>query len=129
MRPPKTQNGGFTLIEILVAIAILGTAVVVLLDAHYTTLRLFDEARQESMVAGFMESALGIAEMEVQAGNYEGSGDFGKGFQGFGYTFSAKKGGEDEEATNLYDLTVTITVPQQEARTVKMLVYRMEQDK
>lgn len=58
--------GGFTLLEILVAVAILGVALVSLLGLHARNVRLFAEA-QDMTVAGLLASRLAA---ETQAGGF-----------------------------------------------------------
>ena len=58
----SNASAGFTLIEILMALALLGTAAIVLLNAHYGAMRLFMDTRDEVVLEGFMEQALGIDE-------------------------------------------------------------------
>ncbi len=117
------EETGFTLIEIMAALVILGTAVLVLLDTHYNALQLFDETREAIVMDSLMEWALGLAEVEVQAGNPEGSGDFGERYEGYAYSYSAVLP-EDIEGVALYTVTVTVTAPDDE-RTLTMLVYNM----
>ncbi len=83
------QQAGFTLLEIVAALAILGGALLVLMDMHYGSMRLFDGARQAVIMQSLAERALGRAEMEVAAGKLEGSGDFGKRYPDYSYTFQA----------------------------------------
>ena len=60
------HDRGFTLIEIMAAVAILGTGLLVLLDAHYAALRLFNDAREAVLMQGFLGRTLGQAEVEDQ---------------------------------------------------------------
>ena len=43
MRPELQQRGGFTLVEVLAAVGILGGALFILLNTHYSALRLHEE--------------------------------------------------------------------------------------
>jgi prepilin-type N-terminal cleavage/methylation domain-containing protein len=88
MKVRRTQ-AGFTLLEVVAALAILGGALLVLVDMHYGSMRLFDGARQAVIMQSLTERALGRAEMEVMAGKLEGSGDFGKRYPDYSYTFQA----------------------------------------
>jgi len=110
MRPHRTRSAGFTLVEIMVALAIVGTALVVLLQAHYASQMLFDQAQQETLMQGFLEHAIGLAEAEVLAGRLSGSGDFGKRYPDYSYSFSAQQAGQSEMVP-LYGVMVTVSGP------------------
>lgn len=116
------HNNGFTLIEVMVALAILGMAVVVLLDTHFSSLRLLDDARHEAIMMEFVESAMGQAEIGVLSGKLTGSGDFGKRNPDYKYTYAATQNGTRNSSTSLYEVTVTVTGPEEDTRTYKMLV-------
>lgn len=83
------RQAGFTLLEVVAALAILGGALLVLMDMHYGSMRLFDGARQAVIMQSLTERAIGRAEMEVMAGKLEGTGDFGKRYPDYSYTFQA----------------------------------------
>jgi len=70
---------GFTLLEILVAVAILGVALVSLLALHARNLRLFSES-QDLTVAGLLASRLAA---ETQAGDFPAVGTESGTFVGF----------------------------------------------
>jgi prepilin-type N-terminal cleavage/methylation domain-containing protein len=121
------RNPGFTLVEIMVALALLGMTVVVLLDAHYGAMRLFTDTRDEALMQQFLESALAQAELAVTAGTLTGSGQFGKRHEGYSFTFSATPFGETE-GVPLYMLTVMVNAPNEnENRSMMMLVYNTGQ--
>lgn len=94
-KTPQRPGDGFTLVEILVALAILGTGVVMLIESHYAALRLFSNADEEALMQNLLARALGQAEHEVLAGTLEGSGDFGKRFPEYSYSFSSDPLEED----------------------------------
>lgn len=118
----KNDSGGFTLVEIMVAIAIIGTALLVLLDSHYAALNLFNTAREEVIMQSCIERATGEAEVQVLAGQLSGSGDFGKKFPDYSYSFTAQVSGQ--EYVPIYGVTVSVQGPL-ETKEVQMLVYGM----
>ena len=122
MALPHKHNSGFTLIEVMVALAILGMAVIVLMDTHFTSLRLLDDARNEAIMMEFVESALGQSELGVISGKLTGSGNFGKRNPDYKYTYSASQSSTSKSSSSLYEVTVTITGPEEDVRTYKMLV-------
>ena len=118
----RTQ-AGFTLIEIMVALMLLGIAAAVLLEAHYGALNLFVDARDAVQMDSFMESAIGQAELAVASGTLTGTGAFGKRFPDYTFSYAATPAGEDESIP-LYQVTVTVTGPD-DTRTMMMMVYSL----
>ena len=110
---------GFTLVEVLVSLAILGTAFFALLEAHYAGLRLYDSAWEEATLRGLTQQVLGLAELEVQAGNLSGEGDFGKRYPDYGYSFTAEA--DEENDLGFYSVAVTVVTPAEE--DVELMFY------
>lgn len=98
---------GFTLIEIVIALAILSTALFVLIQAHYASLNLYEYSRDATIVNNLMRQAVGMAEVEVLAGNLTGGDEFGRRYPGYKYSFDAQPIGDDP-GVMLYDVTVRI---------------------
>ncbi len=119
------ERGGFTLIEVLVALTILGVTAVILLDTHYGSMRLFSDARDEVLMQGFLQRALGQAEIDVLTGTLNGSGDFGKRYPDYSYTYTAQLMGV--ETVPLYTVTVVVSGPEEESKTMTELVYDRNQ--
>ena len=69
------------------------------------------------------EWTMGWAEVQVQAGKYEESGDFGARYEGFSYSFSAQQDNEkDAPDIALYNVTVTVNAPYDE-RSMTFFTY------
>lgn len=113
---------GFTLIEILAALAILGTALFVLVEAHYSAFRLFEQSREEIIERQLLERVLHEAEVEVLTGEMSGAGEFGARYPGYSYGFDAAQVGD--ERLGLFEVHVSLDTPNGD-RELSMYVYRM----
>jgi len=107
----------------MAAVAILGAGLLVLLDAHYAALRLFNDTREAVLMQGFLERALGQAEVEVMMNEREGSGDFGKRYPDYSFSYTAQPLQEEDE-TPLFLVLVTVKGPG-DTRSMEMLVYNL----
>ena len=115
--PALSEQSGFTLLEIIVALGILATSVVILLESHYGSLRLFDAAQEAAFMDGLLEHALGESERDILAGNLSGEGDFGRRHPDFSFSFSAEES-DPEEMPGLFEVVVTVRGPFIERETV-----------
>lgn len=104
----------------MLALAILGSALLILFQGHYGALRLFQQAQDEASARALMERALAMAEVEVLAGNLDGSGDFGKRHPDHTFSFASAIIGD--ETSGLYELVVTLEGPN-ESREMMMYIY------
>lgn len=105
----RSGERGYTLFEIMVALAILGGAMFVLLNAHYQGMRLHDSTVEELTAANLMSAALGQAETEIMSGEKGDGGDFGKRFPDYSYTYDAQA--DTENDPGLWTITVTLKGP------------------
>jgi len=112
MRSVGRGRAGFTLIEVMIAMAVLGSALFVLLQAHHAALYAHNELRDEVILRNLMALAVGIAEVEVAGGNLADSQEFGDRYPDFDYSFDAQPVGEGYPA--LYDVLVKIEGPEVE---------------
>lgn len=119
----RGAKAGFTLIEIMVALAILATSVVILLDSHYGALNLFANAQDEAMMQSFMQQAAGEAEVNVLTRQLSGTGDFGSRYPDYSYSYAAQLV-DATQAVPLYHVTVTVTGPSDEAK-MELFVYNV----
>jgi prepilin-type N-terminal cleavage/methylation domain-containing protein len=111
---------GFTLFEIMVALAILGGSMFILLDAHYRAMRLHNSTLEEVVAADLMLTALGQAELETLSGMKGDEGDFGKRFPGYSYVYDAQM--DTENDPGFWTVTVTLKAPDGE-RQMTMAFY------
>jgi prepilin-type N-terminal cleavage/methylation domain-containing protein len=120
MNGPR-RNEGFTLIEVVVALAVLGVAVFALLEAHYGSVSLFVDAEDESRIDLVVGQAVAQAELQILSGTERGEGELGAYLPDYSYTFSAVQTNEIENP-GLFEVTVTVRGPNLE-REVNYLVY------
>lgn len=113
---------GFTLIEIMAALAILGTAMFILVDAHYSAFRLFEESREQIIERQLLERVLHEAELEVMAGEMSGAGELGARYPGYSYSFDAVQVGD--ERLGLFEVHASLDTPNGD-RELSTYVYRM----
>ncbi|MFM1921999.1 MAG: hypothetical protein RLZZ303_3633 [Candidatus Hydrogenedentota bacterium] len=119
------RRNGFTLVEVLAAVAILGTAMFVLLDAHYTSMRLQETMQLSASYRQMLEMTVNRAEVEVLRGELAGGGEFGPRFPGFTWSYDAVPAAK--EGIHLYEVNVRVTGPEsEEMRT--FLVYKISSD-
>lgn len=124
----KTTRGtaGFTLIEIMVALAILATGLIILLDSHYGSLRLFSAAQDEMTRQSLLQEAMGLAEVGVLTGQLTGNDDFVRQYEGYTYSYSAELL-DPTQGIPLYHVLVTVNGPDNESSTMEMNLYNTRQ--
>ncbi|MCC6142199.1 MAG: prepilin-type N-terminal cleavage/methylation domain-containing protein [Candidatus Hydrogenedentes bacterium] len=113
---------GFTLMEIMVTLAILGVGLFVVLNGFFSSLRLRDTAIDASIRKELIQRAVGIAETQVLAGTLSEAGDFGTRYPDYTWNYDAVLGAGDDGLVQLYEVEVTVTGPEDED-TLSFLVY------
>jgi prepilin-type N-terminal cleavage/methylation domain-containing protein len=108
--PGCADNRGFTLIEIVVALAILGTSLVMLLEIHFGAMDLFSKADETTTLRILTESTVNDAERDVLAGNTSGEGDFGRRFDGYTYRYEATQV-DPQNTPGLFEVKVNVAGP------------------
>lgn len=101
------RRDGFTLIEVVVALAILGTGLVMLMETQFATLTMFDDAQTQVTERMLIEWAIGEAERDAMTGSDSGDGDFGARYPDYSYTYSATQVRPDE-MPGLLEIKVTV---------------------
>lgn len=119
----KRARTGFTLLEVVVALAILGSSLFILLQTHLNALDARERQQSKVMMNHMLMQALGRAELEIASGTLSGSDDFGERWEGYSYEFDAQYVGESWP--NLYEITLRIATPAEEvdAFVTTQLVY------
>lgn len=125
MESRTSHTQGFTLIEIMVALAILGAAAFILLHGHLVALNLHGAMVEEVVMRQLTETVVSQAEAEVLIGNLNGSGDFGQRYPQYSWSYSATKVGEEEVL--LYDVNVVISGPFEE-RSMSFFTYNIGEE-
>ncbi len=119
-------EGGFTLIEVVIALGILGAGMVILLETHLASLRLLDDAQEQVFVSSLMETVVGAAEQEVLFGSVEGQGDFGQRYPDYSYSFEAVQP-DEENVPGLFEVIVRVQGPVEQSE-MTFYVYDSNQE-
>lgn len=106
---PPRSNDGFTLMEVMVALVVLGAGLFLLLEMHYNALHGQNTLQDKVLIRNLMSEAMGMAEVEVTAGNLSGSDNFGRRYPDYTYAFDAEEVGV--EFAGLYDVLLTLEGP------------------
>ncbi len=106
----KHADNGFTLMEVVVAMAILSVSAVLLLESHYASLDLTADAQAHAMQTQLIEAAINFAQIQVMSGENRGDGDFGEWHPGFRYAFTADEV-EDDDRSGLYRVELQFEAP------------------
>lgn len=121
-RNAAKPDAGFTLIEVLVSLAILGVSMFVLLQTHYNAMSTFADVRDAAELDFLTAEALAAAEVEVLTGETRGEGEFPGTETKLTYTFEAT----DVDTANLPGLKrvlVTVNRPDKEPHVFEMMVF------
>ncbi len=108
-------RAGFTLMEVMVALAILGTALFVLIGAHQSALKLQMESEAALEERQMLEGAVSRAEVAVMTGSLGASGEFGPRYPGYGWSFEAQNVSSDGQVP-LYQVTAHLQTPDGEKK-------------
>lgn len=108
-RSPKAE-AGFTLLEVLMALAILGGGMFMLLQSHLATMNLFSDTQEAALVELLSQQGTAIAEVEILSGKVSGEGNFGESLADYTYAYQAVLL-DELETPGLLDVTFTLYGP------------------
>ena len=115
----QRSNNGFTLLEVMVALAIIATALVTLLGSHLISLNLAQKHKEQTMETLLarqkMEESLITSFDSLQSD----SGDFSPTFPGYEWEIEV----EDADVENLKNLKIIVKSPESEF-TLETMVAR-----
>ncbi len=126
IHPRNNSNGGFTLVEILAALAILGSAVFILLNTHLSALNLYESMNDAVLKRQLLERAVGEAEFGVLTGELTGSGEFKGRYAGYTWSYQGTPlGGTEEAPIPFYQVQATLRIPGEEDETLNFYVFNI----
>ena len=124
-RRNSARAQGFTLIEVLAAVSILGLSLVILLESQWTSISIHNTMNEEVTLSQLVESVVGKAEIGVLSGQLNDSGDFGDAYPDYNWTYDAAEsassglgdmgsgtGASDGTENRLYEVQLTVNGPQ-----------------
>ncbi len=123
---PPLHNGGFTLVEVLAALAILGGAMFILLNTHYSALRLHEEMASSVLRRELMERVVSDAEFKVLAGTLTESGEFEGRYAGYSWAFNGTPmGGSEDRPLPFYQVQATLRMPDGDEESLNFYVFNI----
>lgn len=102
---PSRRNAGFSLVELLCAVLILGVGIVGLIEGMNTSLRSSKEAERQTAAAMLAQGQIELLRADGYVYEGEDDGTFDPPMDTYAYTQSVVEGTPE----GLYDVTVTIT--------------------
>ncbi len=122
-------NAGFTLVEVLAAVAILGGAVFILLNTHYSALRLYEQMNESVVKRQLLERLVGEAEFGVLSGEISGGGEFEGRYAGYTWSYQGTPtGGTEEAPIPFYQVEATLRTPDGEDESLTFYLFNVGSD-
>ena len=118
----RNDRSGFTLVEVLVALSLLGVSMFVLLNAHWNAAMAFVDTREAAELKLLTDQAISAAEMRALAGEKQGDDDFGEAYEGFSYRFETSDV-DPVELKGLMKVSVTVVRPKEEPYHLDFMVF------
>ena len=122
-RAHRSICGGFTLIEVLIALAILSLAGMTLVDAHLGSMHLWGRSREMVVARELLQQMMAEAEVEGLSGGKYDQGEIEEG-PNAGYKWETESGGFDQSnLAALYEVVCTVTAPSGRKYTLTYIRY------
>jgi len=110
---------GFTLIEVLIALALLSVAGIALVEAHLGSMHLWGRYRESVVVRQLLQQKMAEAEAEGFSGNKQGEGEFEGPYAGYRWEIESSSVGESA----LYEIVCTVVTPTNREYTLTYVYY------
>lgn len=121
-------SSGFTLLEVMVALAVLATTLTVIYQLHGQTMQISSSARFYNLAPMLAQSKLSELEQIEHKELAESSGDFGEDFPGYRWSIQLEDVGSDLlEAKAYHFLRIEVTVSNDD-NSYNLRTYRLYVD-
>ena len=125
----QTSARGFTLLEVMVALAVLATTLTVIYQLHGQTMMISSSARFYNLAPMLAKSKLSEFEQNVYKDLADSSGDFGEAYPGYKWSVQVEDVESDLLTAEQYHLTrLDVLVSQNEENTYALRTYRFYVD-
>ncbi len=114
----RSSSGGFTLLEVLIALAILSIAGLALVEAHLGSMHLWGRYRESVEARQLLQWRIAEAQLEGFSGVKHEEGEFEGRFTGYRWEIESN---QLEQA--LYEIVCTVTAPTGREYTLKYVYY------
>ncbi len=105
----RASSAGFTLLEVMVAVAITGSAIVMILHAHSTSMALHERCRSMLIAQHLIRELISEIEVIGYPGDVEEAQDISKQYPGYKWSRTVRMLGED--MPGVYEVIVVISTP------------------
>ncbi|MGD9187427.1 MAG: prepilin-type N-terminal cleavage/methylation domain-containing protein [Desulfobacteraceae bacterium] len=124
-----TGPGGFTLLEVMVALAVLATTLTVIYQLHGQTMMISSNARFYNLAPMLAQAKLSEVELSTYKELTESSGDFGEDYPGFQWSVRIEDAASDMledllEAKPYHFTRIEIVVSNDDESTYNLRTYR-----
>ncbi len=122
---PRLNIGGFTLLEVMVALAVLAIALISIYRLQGQTMMMSGSARFYSMAPKLAQARLAEIERKPFNDISDGSGDFGTDYPGYAWALSIEDLPTELITSEKHHLVrISVTVSQNEENSYQMQTYR-----
>jgi general secretion pathway protein I len=119
------RSEGFTLLEVMVALAVLATTLTVIYQLHGQTMMISSDARFYNLAPMLAQAKLSEVEQSAYKELAESSGDFGEDYPGFQWSVRIEDVPSDLLEAKPYHLTrIEIVVSHDDESTYNLRTYR-----